>query len=146
MTDPSFKETLFYFFRHYRIESKLNRYAVLFSLSAVIGWLYFSFIEKSFVGKMMSGEAQMVDLVLGLPLVMMFTIIVYACAYWFCKLLVIALLPRAMVPYQREEDPKQEEETLQQEKTHGKNYWNKTASDKIDEKEKRPDDKHSDTH
>ncbi len=143
MTTPNFKETLFYFFRYYRIEPKLNRYAVFFSLGAVAAWLYFSFIEKSFVGKMISGEAQIVDLVLGLPLVMMFTIIVYACAYWFCKLLVISLLPRAMVPYQLE-DPKQEEETL--EKIHGKNYWDQTASGEIGEKEKRPDDKHPDVH
>lgn len=145
MTDKNVKETLFYFFRYYRIEPKLNRYAVLFSLSAVIGWLYFSFIEKSFVGKMISGEALIVDLVLGLPLVMMFTIIVYACAYWFCKIFVIFLLPRAMVPY-KQEDPKQEEETLPQEKTHGKNYWDKTVSDENDEKEKKPDDKHPDAH
>ncbi len=132
MTDKRFKETFFYLFRHHRIEPKLNRYAVLLSLGAVIGWLYFSFIEKSFVGKMISGDALIVDLVLGLPLVLMFTIIVYACAYWSCKLLIIFLLPQALIPYQRE-DPKQEAETQRQEEAHGKNYWNKTNSDSVDD-------------
>lgn len=132
MTDKRFKETFFYLFRHHRIESKLNRYAVLLSLSAVIGWLYFSFIEKSFVGKMISGDALIVDLVLGLPLVLMFTIIVYACAYWSCKLLIIFLLPQALIPYQQE-DSRQEVETQRQEEAHGKNYWDKSDSGATDD-------------
>jgi hypothetical protein len=113
---------MFDLFRHYRIEAKLNRYAVLFSLSIVLAWLYFSFIEKSFVGKIMSGEALLVDFVLGLPLIFMFTVIIYACAYWFCKWLVIFFLPHAMIPYSLK-NQMNEDETKLQEETHGEDYW-----------------------
>ncbi|MCF6344993.1 MAG: hypothetical protein L3J00_00830 [Thiomicrorhabdus sp.] len=142
MTDKRLKENFFYLFRHHRIEPKLNRYAVLLSLGGVIGWLYFSFIEKSFVGKMISGDALIVDLVLGLPLVLMFTIIVYACVYWSCKLLIIFLLPQALIPYQLE-DPKQDAETERQEEAHGKNYWDKSDSGSTDDPIKT---KHGDPH
>ncbi|MCF6298584.1 MAG: hypothetical protein L3J01_01745 [Thiomicrorhabdus sp.] len=113
---------MFNLFRHYRIEAKLNRYAVLFSLSVVLAWLYFSFIEKSFVGKIMSGEALLVDFVLGLPLIFMFTVIIYACAYWLCKWLVIFFLPHAMIPYSLK-DQMSDDETKHQEEAHGENYW-----------------------
>ena len=118
---------MFDLFRHYRIEPKLHRYAVLFSFSIVFAWLYFAFIEKAFFGKMLSGEATLVDFVLGLPLIFMFTVIVYACAYWACKWLVIFFLPHAMVPYSLENQI-HDEETKRQEETHGEQYWNKTDS------------------
>jgi hypothetical protein len=88
----------------------------------VLAWLYFSFIEKSFVGKIMSGEALLVDFVLGLPLIFMFTVIIYACAYWFCKWLVIFFLPHAMIPYSLK-NQMNEDETKLQEETHGEDYW-----------------------
>ncbi len=136
---------MFNLFRHYRIEAKLNRYAVLFSLSVVLAWLYFSFIEKSFVGKIMSGEALLVDFVLGLPLIFMFTVIIYACAYWLCKWLVIFFLPHAMIPYSLK-DQMSDDETKHQEETHGENYWqdndksvdHPTETDSTQHKENQP--------
>jgi len=116
---------MFDLFRHYRIEPKLHRYAVFFSFSIVFAWLYFTFIEKAFFGKMLSGEAQLVDFVLGLPLIFMFTVIVYACAYWACKWLVIFFLPHAMIPYSLE-NQMHDQETKRQEKAHGEAYWNKS--------------------
>ncbi len=116
---------MFDLFRHYRIEPKLHRYAVMFSLVIVLAWLYFTFIEKAFFGKILSGDAQLVDFVLGLPLIFMFTVIVYACAYWICKWLVIFFLPHAMVPYSLE-NQQHGEEIKRQEETHGEQYWNKT--------------------
>ena len=118
---------MLYLFRHYRIEPKLNRYAVLLIFSVVAIWLYFSFVEKSFVGKMISGDALIVDLVLGLPLVLMLTIIVYACAYWSCKLIIIFLLPQAMIPYSAK-NQMNEEEKRQEKKPHG-NCRNKIDSE-----------------
>lgn len=85
-------------FRGYQIEPRLNRYVMLLGLSGVFAWLYFSFIKKAFVGKIISGEALIVDLVLGLPLVLMLAIVVYASIYWSCKLFIIFLLPHAMIP------------------------------------------------
>ncbi|VAW43881.1 hypothetical protein MNBD_GAMMA04-1814 [hydrothermal vent metagenome] len=136
---------MFDLFRHYRIEPKLHRYAVLFSLSVVLGWLYFSFIEKSFVGKMLSGEALIVDLVLGLPLVFMFTVIVYACAYWLCKWLVIFFLPHAMIPYPLK-NKMSDDETERQEETHGEEYWqNNNDTNQANQEKNKPPNKNNES-
>ncbi len=138
-------KTMFDLFRHYRIEAKLNRYAVLFSLSVVLAWLYFSFIEKSFIGKILSGEALLVDFILGLPLIFMFTVIIYACAYWFCKWLVIFFLPHAMVPYSlknqmSEEEIKHQEEILDESdwQDNDKRADHFTETDSTQNKESKP--------
>jgi len=136
---------MFDLFRHYRMKPKLHRYAVLFSLSIVLAWLYFSFIEKSFVGKMLSGEALIVDLVLGLPLVLMFTVIVYACAYWSCKWLVIFFLPHAMIPYSLK-NKMSDDETERQEEAHGEKYWqNDENTDQAKQEKNKPSNKNGES-
>ena len=113
-------------FRNTKIHPSLNKYAILLSLVAVLGWLYFTFIEKSLLKKLFEGQALIVDLVFGLPLVLALAIVVYATVYWVLKLLVIVLLPQAIVHIESDDvntDVLEEDiEVLEQE--HGKEYWN----------------------
>ncbi len=71
---------------------------VLLSTVGVGIWLYFVVVEKSLIGKASSGHLLMVDLVVGLPLVLMFTVMVYACIYWLCKSAIILWFPQMMIP------------------------------------------------
>ncbi len=118
---------MFCLFRNSHIHPSLNRYVILLSLFGVIGWLYFTFIEKSLVNMLMSGDALIVDLVLGLPLVLMMGVVVYATIYWTCKILIILLLPQLIVPAEPESDVLQEqleEDNIQVlEEQHGSEYW-----------------------
>lgn len=94
-------------FRQAHIQPHLNRYVVMLSLVATVGWLYFSFIEKALLAKLFEGQALIVDLVFGLPLVLMMAVIVYAICYWSCKLLIIWLWPQQLYfidLYQEESD------------------------------------------
>lgn len=125
---------MFCLFRNSQIEPRLNRYVILLSLIGVMAWLYFSFVEKSLVGKVLSGEALIVDLVFGLPLVLMLAVVVYACIYWGCKLLIILLLPDSIImksdETQQLEDEMSEEEISHLEEKHGQAYWNQEEVDK----------------
>ncbi len=120
---------MFCLFRNSHIHPSLNRYVILLSLSGVIGWLYFTIIEKSLVNMVMSGDALIVDLVFGLPLVLMMAVVVYATIYWTCKILIIIALPKFIMPTEPEENALQEQveedhiQTL--EEKHGSEYWAK---------------------
>ena len=120
---------MFCLFRNAHIRPGLNRYVILLSLLGVMGWLYFSFIEKSLVGKVISGEALVVDLVFGLPLVLMMGVVVYATIYWTCKILIIILLPQFIAAAEPEADVLQDQleaESIQAlEEKHGSEYWTK---------------------
>jgi len=113
-------------FRNTKIHPRLNKYAILVSLIAVLGWLYFTFIEKSLLKKLFEGQALIVDLVFGLPLVLALAIVVYATVYWVLKLLVIVLLPQAIVHIESDDVHADvlEEDIESLENEHGKEYWN----------------------
>jgi len=118
-------------FRNTKIHPSLNKYAILLSLTAVLGWLYFTFIEKSLLKKLFEGQALIVDLVFGLPLVLALAIVVYATVYWLLKLLVIVLLPQAIVHIEPDDVHADvlEEDIEVLEREHGKEYWNKEDID-----------------
>jgi len=138
---------MFCLFRNSKIEPHLNLYVTLLSLAGVIAWLYFSFIEKSLVGKVLGGEALIVDLLFGLPLVLMLAVVVYACIYWSCKLLIIFLLPQAIISLSDEsavlQDALENESIEKQEDSHGKEYWNKTPLDTELNADNKPEDPES---
>ncbi|MDA3807764.1 MAG: hypothetical protein PF440_07610 [Thiomicrorhabdus sp.] len=118
---------MFCLFRNSHIHPRLNRYVILLSLLGVIGWLYFTIIEKSLVTMLKSGDALIVDLVFGLPLVLMMGVVIYATIYWTCKILIIIALPKFIVPAEPEGDVLQEqleEDNIQTlEEQHGSEYW-----------------------
>ncbi|WP_373017242.1 hypothetical protein [Thiomicrorhabdus sp.] len=86
--------------------------------------------------KLFEGQAIMVDLLLGIPLVLMLAVVVYATIYWFIKLLIIYLLPHAVVPADQGELPDSLEDQAKLEEEFGQEYWRQ-----IDEsnKESMPD-------
>lgn len=117
---------MFCLFKNSHIHPRLNPYVILVSLLSVIAWLYFAFIEKELVTKLFEGQAIMVDLLLGIPLVLMLAVVVYATVYWFFKLLIVYLLPQAIVPAHHFEslDDSLPEETLESlQEQLGEEYW-----------------------
>lgn len=125
-------------FRNTKIHPRLNKYAILVSLIAVLGWLYFTFIEKNLLQKLFEGQALIVDLVFGLPLVLALAIVVYATVYWVLKLLVIVLLPQAIVHIDSDDVHADvlEEDIEDLENKHGKEYWNQESIDNTQKNKK----------
>lgn len=125
-------------FRNTKIHPRLNKYAILVSLMAVLGWLYFTFIEKNLLQKLFEGQALIVDLVFGLPLVLALAIVVYATVYWVLKLLVIVLLPQAIVHIDSDDVHADvlEEDIEDLENKHGKEYWNQESIDNTQKNKK----------
>ena len=125
-------------FRNTKIHPRLNKYAILVSLIAVLGWLYFTFIEKNLLQKLFECQALIVDLVFGLPLVLALAIVVYATVYWVLKLLVIVLLPQAIIHIDSDEVHADvlEEDIEDLENKHGKEYWNQEGIDNTQKNKK----------
>ncbi|WP_238696212.1 hypothetical protein [Thiomicrorhabdus sediminis] len=73
------------------------------------------------MSKLFAGQALLVDLVVGIPLVLAMAVMVYASVYWSFKLLIIFLLPRFV--YQVEESIEPEDELDELQKQHGAQYW-----------------------
>lgn len=84
-------------FRNSQIHPKLDPVAVALSWAATLYWLYFAFIEKALLDKIQTGNALLIDLVFGFPLVIFFAIMVYATVYWAIKLLLVVLWPVALI-------------------------------------------------
>lgn len=95
-------------FRNSQIHPRLDPAAVALSWAATLYWLYFAFIEKALLGKIQSGEAIIVDLVFGLPLVLAFAVMIYATIYWSLKLLLVLLWPAGLVDKSSLVDPKED--------------------------------------
>ncbi|KUJ72142.1 hypothetical protein [Thiomicrospira sp. WB1] len=87
---------MFCLFRNSRILSPWHIGVLLVSLSGVVYWLHFAFIQKAFWQTVLSGQALFVDLLLGLPVVLIFAVVIYAMIYWVLKLLLIFLWPQAI--------------------------------------------------
>lgn len=84
---------MFCLFKNSRLNPLLNLISLLLSWGAVAYWAHFAFIEKSFLENVFSGQAFFIDLLFGLPIVLIFAIVIYAMVSWTFKLLVILLYP-----------------------------------------------------
>ena len=113
-------------FRNTKLHPTLNLMGIIVSLAAVAAWLYFTFIHKNLFTMLFEGQALIVDLVFGLPLVLALAVVVYATVYWTFKLIIIALLPQYTlhIDPQEPDDSSLQEELEELEKQHGKAYWN----------------------
>ena len=119
---------MFGLFRTAQLYPKVNFYLIAIAWIGVLFWLNFTFIEKALIVKVMSGEAILVDLLFGLPLVLMLAVVVYATIYWFLKLIIVYVYPQAIMPAseldealtEMVEDPELEK-TLQAK--YGEAYW-----------------------
>ena len=117
---------MFILFSNSKIHPKFNRYVVLLACFAVCYWLYFAFFEKALLSKLLSGQAMIIDLVFGLPLVLAMAIVIYALVYWSIKVSLILFFPNGIVEVQSDETPEEIEQTIQKfEQAHGEGYWHK---------------------
>lgn len=88
---------MFCLFKNSRIAYPYNYLVLLMSLAGVAYWFYFAFIEKAFLETVFSGDALIVDLLLGLPVVLIFGLVIYALIYWGLKVVFILLMPQLIV-------------------------------------------------
>lgn len=112
---------MFCLFRNTRFVYPLNYLAFILSIMPVIYWLYFALIEKSFLNNFISGQTLFVDLLLGLPVVLLFAIIIYAMIYWVFKIIIILLAPYLLEENKCETDSDTFDPATIQE--YGEDYW-----------------------
>ncbi|WP_130537356.1 hypothetical protein [Thiomicrorhabdus indica] len=112
-------------FRNSLIHPRLDPVAVALSWAATLYWLYFAFIEKALWSKILQGEAIIIDLVFGLPLVLAFAIMTYASVYWSFKLILVLLYPAGLTdkPSNEIDDSYENESNQLMEKKLGADYW-----------------------
>lgn len=112
-------------FRNSIIHPKLDPVALALSWAALVYWLYFAFIEKALWPKIVQGEALIVDLVFGVPIVLAFAVIIYATVYWSFKLILVFFLPAGLVEKHtpHEAPDSSDTENLPEETEFGKQYW-----------------------
>lgn len=84
-------------FRNARLSPFFHLLASLISWGSVFYWFYFSLIHKSFLENVFSGQVLLVDLLFGLPIVLIFAIVIYAFLYWSIKLFVILVFPHTII-------------------------------------------------
>jgi hypothetical protein len=130
-------------FRNSVLQPSVNRIGVLLSWLAVLAWLYFSFVEKELWFKLLAGDAILVDLLLGIPLVLMLAVVVYATVYWFFKLIIIALFPQAVLPVAPADAAADHHDLTEQETEFGSQYWQDGSQAEPTETAKQPEDSSS---
>lgn len=115
-------------FRNSVLTRRLHFLGSLLSWLAVGAWLHFSFVEKALWFKLLAGDAILVDLLLGIPLVLMLAVVVYATVFWLFKLLIIALFPQGVVPVTPPEDASVQPDLSEQEAQFGTDYWHEETA------------------
>ncbi|MBF6056894.1 MULTISPECIES: hypothetical protein [Thiomicrorhabdus] len=101
---------------------KLNFWFQSISLVAVVVWLYFTFVEKSLISRLFEGQALLIDLLLGLPLVLALAVVIYASVFWTLKLILVLAFPQFLQTIETHYDG--DEESIQRlEDEHGQAYW-----------------------
>lgn len=108
---------MFCLFRNSKIAYPLSLWVWLASIAPVFYWLYFAMVEKDFLHNFVSGKSLFVDLLLGLPVVLIFGVVIYAMVFWVLKLLIILLMPSWIIPL----TPLEEDAPLDPEL--GEDYW-----------------------
>lgn len=131
---------MFCLFRNSRIVNPLNYFVLAISWMPVLYWLHFAFIEKSFVNNYIEGSTLMVDLLLGLPIVLLFAIVIYAMFYWFLKIVVITFAPYMIEKNTYPDAPEDNLDESLQEK-YGEDYWDKEQPEDTTKQTKNSKDK-----
>ncbi|MBD3822538.1 MAG: hypothetical protein IE914_09820 [Thiotrichales bacterium] len=128
---------MFCLFRNSKIRYPLNLWVWLASMAPVVYWLYFAFVEKSFLQNFLSGQSLFIDLLLGLPIVLIFGIVIYAMIYWLLKFIVIMFWPQMIEKL----DVTSEEEQMP-DPSLGENYWMDAPDDEASPADKSTARKH----
>ncbi len=80
-------------FRYAKPGPTLHRLMAIFAWLAAIAWLYFTLINHAFIARILVGQTDLLDLILGLPLILSLAVVIYAMAYWAAKLMIIVWKP-----------------------------------------------------
>ncbi|QBZ83377.1 hypothetical protein GHNINEIG_01431 [Hydrogenovibrio crunogenus] len=119
---------MFCLFKNSKIAYPFNWIVLLLSLAGVAYWLHFAFIEKEFLMTMFEGQALFVDLLLGLPVVLIFAVVVYAMIFWLLKVLIILFLPQMIIQL----EARQSELSDELDPSLGEAYWQQEDRDATD--------------
>jgi len=123
---------MFCLFKNSKIAYPLNWIVLFLSLFGVVYWLHFAFIEKDFLETVFEGQALFVDLLLGLPVVLIFAVVVYAMIFWTLKVLIILFLPQMIVQL----DAPQAELSDELDPSLGDAYWEQQEHNTSDSEER----------
>lgn len=93
---------MFCLFKNSKLTPPLNLVSLMMSWGLVLYWSHFAFIEKEFLEKVFTGDAMFVDLLFGLPIVLIFAIVIYAMVSWSFKVLIILLYPAGLIEIKSE--------------------------------------------
>ena len=110
---------MFCLFKNSKIAYPFNWIVLLLSLAGVAYWLHFAFIEKEFLMTMFEGQALFVDLLLGIPVVLIFAVVVYAMIFWVLKVLIILFFPQLIIQL----EAPQAELSDELDPSLGESYW-----------------------
>lgn len=133
---------MFCLFKNSKIAYPLNWIVLFLSLFGVVYWLNFAFIEKAFLETVFEGQALFVDLLLGLPVVLIFAVVVYAMIFWALKVLIILFLPQMIVQL----EAPQSELSDELDPALGDDYWEQREQDTSDSEESSKPSRESEHH
>ncbi len=80
-------------FLYGRLSPRVHRTANWIGMGVALSWLYFALVYKQFISRFITGKLQLIDLLVGLPLVIALAPVLYALVYWSVKWLVIIFWP-----------------------------------------------------
>lgn len=82
------------YFRYGQLPKSINQIMTALGLSAAIIWLYYSIVEKRLMDRLLTGQAELLDALIGFPLVLALAIVIYATVVWSIKLSIIFIAPK----------------------------------------------------
>ena len=71
-----------------------HRLMVILSLGMAFIWLYFTVIHKQLVQRMLEGNTDLLDALIGFQLILELTVVIYASVFWLLKWLLILVAPQ----------------------------------------------------
>lgn len=83
-------------FRYAHPSKKLHQIMVLISAFAALMWLYYTVVAQQLLPRMIKGETELLDSLIGFPLILALAIVIYAIVYWSIKWLIIFISPQKL--------------------------------------------------
>lgn len=77
-----------------RLHPGIHRWLNGAGFCAAMGWLYYALVYKQFISRFISGNLQLLDILVGLPLVIALAPVLYALIYWSAKWMIIFFRPQ----------------------------------------------------
>lgn len=91
---PESSHPLLELFRYGHLPKKVHQLMFWAGLVAAGFWLNFSIIKMQLWPRLLAGETELLDALIGFPLVLALAIVVYAVVFWAIKLVIILTYPQ----------------------------------------------------